>query len=455
MLALQKINTSVLTIPSSDVSFHPHSFADDAGRLFSWQGQLLRGISHRQTAFFGTLFRERVVQRLVELGLLIDSHQTDLSFEGYGSVVSHRSIPFISYPTEWCAAMLKDAALVVIDLAAELARHGLTLKDAHPWNVLFDSSRPVYVDLTSIIPQNGDPSWRAYDEFCRFCYYPLILMSHGHERIARSLLTEYQGVLRTELLTVMRGTGPSRFIFSKLLRRGIRSIQSLFRRESARDLLGQARRDLEEIQLPSYEERNRRRRYQSMLSTSDEKEWRPRSLALRRILTELRPGAVLDLSRGAIWTSTLPAIMGFNVVSIDADAARVTALYEIAREKNLPILPLIVDFVKPTPSVGYSNHYSIPAVERLKCDMVVALGLVNEMASEKHFNFELIAEGLSSFSNRWLLVEVDDRDRATAAADQRVPGTLEDFIEALLTHFRDVSIVSSGSHTGHLLLCEK
>lgn len=443
MLARGKLNTKVLTIPPGDVSFHPHSFADNAGRLFSWDGQLLRGISYEQTAFFGKLFRERAVQHLIDLGLLIDSRQTDLTFEGYGSVVSHRSIPFISYPTEWCAAMLKDAALVVIDLAAELARQGLTLKDAHPWNVLFEASRPVYVDLTSITPQDADPSWRAYDEFCRFCYYPLILMSHGHERIARSLLAEYHGVLRTELVALVRGSGPSRFILSKLLRRGIRSVHSLLGRESASDLLSQTRRDLQEIRLPSYEESHRRRRGQSLRSTSNESEWKPRSLALRRVLTELQPEAVLDLSRGAVWTSTLPAMMGFNVVSIDADEARVSALYEIAREKNLPILPLIVDFVKPTPAVGYSNHYSIPAVERLKCDMVVALGLVNEIASEKHLNFELIAEGLSSFSKRWLVVEFEDRT------------TLEDFIEALRKHFRSVSVISSGAHNRHLLLCEK
>lgn len=79
--------------------------------------------------------------------------------------------------------MLKDAALTVLDLLLELAQCGLTLKDSHPWNVLFDAEKPVYVDLTSIVLLDGD-SWGGYDQFCRFYMNPLLLMSLGHERTA-------------------------------------------------------------------------------------------------------------------------------------------------------------------------------------------------------------------------------------------------------------------------------
>ena len=169
MVARQKMDPGLVTIPAQEVIFHPHSFADDAGRLFNWNGQLFRGISYARTAFFGRLFREQIVQGLVERGLLIETEPTDLSVNGYGSVVRHRNVPFVSYPNEWCAAMLRDAALTIIELAIELTQRGLTLKDAHPWNVLFDSSKPVYVDLTSISPQQNEATWSAYDEFCRFC----------------------------------------------------------------------------------------------------------------------------------------------------------------------------------------------------------------------------------------------------------------------------------------------
>jgi hypothetical protein len=459
MVAREKSDPG-FTIASEEVIFHPHSFADDAGRLFTWNGALYRGINYAHAPLYDRLFREGVLQGLIERGLIIETAPTDLEINGYPMVVSHRSVPFVSYPNEWCAAMLRDAALTIIDLAIELAHRGLTLRDAHPWNVLFDSSGPVWVDLTSISTQVKGDSWPAYDEFCRFCYYPLILMSHGQERIARSLLPEYEGVLRSELLTLVRGAGPSGFILAKALSRGFRAILSNFRKgssQSALALLRQVKRDVKRIQLPSYEDRHRRRRGESMLAPSSDADWTARPLALRKLFTELRPESVLDLSRGPIWTTTLPATMGFKVVSIDSDTARVSALYETAREKNLPILPLIVDFIKPTPSIGYSDHYSIAATERLKCDLVLALGLTQRIASENHFKLDLIAEGLASFTKRWLIVEFDVRnvagsvDRGTRPASCR----LGNFIEALLKRFSDVNILSSHANSSALLLCEK
>jgi hypothetical protein len=460
MVARRRIEREFITVPSHEPVFHPHSFADDAGRLFRWDEKLWRGITHEHASFFDSLFRDGTIQALVERGLLIETKPTNLALDGYGMVLSHRSVPFISYPNEWSAGMLKDAALTILDLAIELAQQDLILKDAHPWNVLFDWSHPIYVDLTSIAPHENRSTWSAYDEFCRFCYYPLILMSLGQERIARSLLPEYQGVLRSELLTLARGSLPSRFVVQRLVRRCFNSTLSLIGRASHRSalaLLKQARRDIETIQLPSYKRRHRRRLLDTMFSPSSESEWTSRPLMLRKILTTLQPGSILDLSRGPTWTTTVPATMGFKVVSIDPDAARISALYETACDKNLAILPLIVDFIKPTPSVGYSDHYSIAATERLKCDLVLALGLTDGIALENHLSLDLIAQGLAAFSKRWLLVGVGERKKGetnTSVYPGPAAVRLEDFGAALRKRFSHVSVVSP-AHSGTLLLCER
>ncbi|HZM91240.1 MAG TPA: hypothetical protein VFF31_32260 [Blastocatellia bacterium] len=460
MVARRKAVQDFIPIPLGDVAFHPHSFADDAGRLFRWSDKLWRGISYEQAPFFDKLFRDGTILDLVDRGLLIETEPTNLSLTGYASIVSHRTVPFVSYPNEWCAGMLKDASLTILDLAIELTHRRLTLKDAHPWNVLFDGYQPVYVDLTSIAPQKDRSTWSAYDEFCRFCHYPLILMSHGQERIARSLLPEYQGVLRSEVTTVTRGSFPSMFLADRLLRRGFNSILSIIGKEPARSTLAflkRARRGIEAIRLPSYKMRDRRRLLESMISPSYEAEGPSLPLTLRKILTTLRPGSILDLSRGPTWTTIVPATMGFEVVSLDPDAARISALHETARRKKLSILPLIVDFIKPTPSIGYASHYSIAATDRLKCDLVLALGLADKIRLENHFNVDLIAEGLASFSKRWLVVSFSASKhlvpKSTAESNSTL-GRPEDFMTALRKRFRDVNVFSSDAQT-EVLLCEK
>ena len=454
------VDSRLVSISREDVNFHPHSFADDSGRLFRWKGDLYRAISSQWADFFEGLVRDGTLLQLVERGLLIETTPTDLKLEGYAMVVKHRSIPFVSYPHEWSAVMLRDASVAIIDLAIEVTQRDLALKDGHPWNILFDAYTPIWVDLTSITPPEHVTGWRPYDSFCRFCYYPLILMSHGHERIARALIPEYNGVQRSELIALMRSTVASRFIFHKLLSRGLNFGRSSLKGKSSGSgsplaLLKQAKRDLESISLPAYEDKQQeaRREHVRLLSASGET---PQQRTLRGILTQLHPDAVLDLSRGETWTSILPATMGFYVVSAEADPARATTLYKVARENRLRILTLIMDFIKPTPSVGYSNHYSISAAERLKCDFVVALGLAHRAALENYLTFDLIAEGLSSFSKRWLLVDFvtkqnNGASNVTGFDSHQLPG----FIAALRKQFSDVRVVSSGAGPEWWLLCEK
>jgi hypothetical protein len=130
----------------------------------------------------------------------------------------------------------------------------------------------------------------------------------------------------------------------------------------------------------------------------------------------------------------------------------------MARNHSLPILPLIMDFIKPTPSVGYSSHYAIAATERLPCDLVLALGLARQVAVENHFSFDLIAEGLSAFSRRWLLVEFDageSRSLGDGFGDKVDLRPLDQFIHALGRRFASVRTLAPVAEQGVWLICEK
>ena len=50
-------------------------------------------------------------------------------------VIEHPRIPFISYPYEWCFGMLRDAALLHLDLQLHLLDHDISLSDAGAYNI--------------------------------------------------------------------------------------------------------------------------------------------------------------------------------------------------------------------------------------------------------------------------------------------------------------------------------
>ena len=483
-------------IPSGEIHFHPHSFFDPGMRLFEWNGQIYRGITSERASFIKELFENGMIQSLIQERLLIDSELTPLAVDGYEMVVHHRRIPFASYPNEWCSAMLKDGALVIIDLAIELAHHGLTLGDAHPWNLLFDLDvgRPVFVDLGSIGPL-ADSVWPVYDEFCRFCLYPLILMAHGEDQIARLLMCVDSGVMESDISkltgdTVLPGLRPRRSLIFGLksivrqhvapshrawLKEKLSAMKSLSRRQlqdrkspsdpleekrqkSHLDFLIKIRREVESVSLPHTKPKSLSRDQTSHLSLTDQEGWTAKQRSLHKMFTDLKPSSVLDIGSGTGWYSKVAALSGIRVVSWDIDPMCTTQLYLDARDMGLPILPLIMDFTKPTPSRGLASHWAIAATDRFQCDMVIVLALVHELVHKKHLNFEQIVGGLAVLSKRWLVLEfIPPEDPEVRLLHS--PGiswyTLDNLLSAVNKHFSTVRIIPSYPEPRLLLLCEK
>ncbi len=79
----------------------------------------------------------------------------------------HERIPVLTYSSEWSFDMLRDAALVTLDLLLECLDRDLMLKDATAFNVAFHDGRMQFFDTLSIEDYaEGDP-WDGYAQFCR------------------------------------------------------------------------------------------------------------------------------------------------------------------------------------------------------------------------------------------------------------------------------------------------
>ena len=454
-------------IPREEVTFHPHSFGDPDGRLFSWRGELYRGIRNERADFFKRLFDHGVIAKLSAQKLLVESEPTGLALDGYAMVVRHRSVPFVSYPQEWCAAMFKDAARAYLDLVDQLVRDGLTLRDTHPWNLLFDGCRPVYVDLTSIrsIPASGQCI--AQDKYHRYYLYPLLLMTHGQERIARHLLPDYEGISSAEvsLLTaqpmptagVRLKKGIERAVpdaYRERVKRILNSSGLLYSRRTGQrsqlDCLSALRTELESIRLPAVsDDRSEGNDLESFQDASVSRLER-----LEKIIADVQPGSVLTIEATSRMSSGLAKLVQARVVAFAKDSDQVTRLYYDGRDKNLPLLPLVMDFIDPTPSRGLQSHLCMAAVERLQCDIVLAFGVIDRMI-ERSLRCDQIVAGLAQFAKRYLVVEL-----APSRADLRMPAECssymtEKFIDNLGKQFRTISRESAHVGSDGILVCEK
>lgn len=229
------------------------------------------------------------------------------------------------------------------------------------------------------------------------------------------------------------------------------------RQKSHLDFLKNIRREVESITLPSLKKELAEPDGKYRLSFSNQEHWTTKQRTLHKIITELKPNSVLDLGSNTGWYSKLAALLGSKVIAFDIDESWVTQLYDDASKEKLPILPLIMDFTKPTPARGLGNHWAIAATERFQCDMVLALGLVHHIVLNRRLNFNHIVEGLSLFSKRWAVVEFiphEDQEVSSSRLSEISWYTLDNFIDALKKQFNTVSIMPSHPEERVLLLCE-
>ena len=466
---------SLQTIPWDETIYHPHSFADPDGRVFLWEGDLYRGIFPAAAPFFRKLAENGIISNLIEQGLLVNTELTPFTSEEFSLVFRHHIVPFVSYPQEWCPLMFKDAALAIVDLAIELAHDELILKDGHPWNILFDACQPLYIDLGSIAPLNGSSIWPAYPDFCRYCLYPLILMSQGYDLLGRLLMCEDRGVRERELFSLAPQLAFKAYIrwpVNRILSYAEKYLTSItnpyLKKESATitsesrnpsrsqkkllSFLKQLRRLVESIPVSTFD--FQKGMQESPVDSSQEFS-DVRALngdGMNRLLAELQPDSILDINSGRGSLAKQAANLGARVVCFETDQRNVSHLYGEAKTKGLSILPLVMDFTKPTPARGLGSHWAIAATERFQCDLVLALDLLNQ-PMPRRLGFDKIIRGLSQFTKRWLVLEIplDPGSNSTQPAGF----SIDSCIPLLERQFRNITKMHSHVKGSILLVCEK
>lgn len=472
-------------ITSDEIQFIQASFCSRGGRLFEWNGKLYRGLSPQLSPFYEQLFQDGQIDRMVDAGFLVKTEMTDLRLDGYGLVVKHRKIPFVSYPYEWCSEALKEAALFFLDFNLELLKAGLLSFDVLPNNIVFDGSKPLFVDLDSIRKWDTVDLSVWFEEFQLLFLRPLRLFEAGHERIARLCLSDWKGwrrgvsyddfvrltdqalgerFLQTQAQSVARRL-PYRL--KTPLRRTQRTIAGRFHPSTAPELLSiqqvaselRALRTqvsaLNMVRTPSWDY------YRDLFafpSFTDTHEWSPKHLGVAQALDTATPMSVIDIGSNRGWYAQFAASRGATVIALDRDDNLVSLLYRDAKRTGLPLQPLVMDVVWPTPTQGLLGVWT-SAVDRLECDMAMSLALIHHLVHAEGMRFDQVVDGLSQFTSRWLLIEFvpyeDPNLDQWQGLFRQSWYNLDNFLTALKRRYNVIKITGSDPPQRTLILCEK
>ncbi|HYC58388.1 MAG TPA: class I SAM-dependent methyltransferase [Thermoanaerobaculia bacterium] len=445
---------------------------DDRGRVFD-AGEFILRVPHpaRREQTLALLERYQA-GHFEDLGIV----ETELA-AGDELALRHRKLT-ISYPFEWPADMLKDAALFHLQLLSELALRGLTLKDALPGNVLFEGARPVFVDFFSLVPivsladeqwligtSKGRQPWQLVMERMFFPYFvvPLLAMAAADYPDARKmlavracncsgaapswkdLLTHFRALLR---YAALRGTLRGN-VFTDVVKQLRTMLPTLDVTPRTSAYLGYYAAKKEEFDL------------------DDRAQWQAKQTSMDAILAATKPATVLDLGANTGWFSRLAVRHGARVIATDIDEAAIDDLYLRARNEGLSILPLRLSFeelsrVVPCPA---AEGMFLPATERLQSDLVCCLGLLHHLVLGEGRSLAQVLDVLSTLMHRTLAIEMIALDDPLVRENpsffpmlqQTAPAAynLDALLEAGRSIFRTATVMESHPSTRAIVVFEK
>ncbi|MDO3704863.1 class I SAM-dependent methyltransferase [Micromonospora sp. C28SCA-DRY-2] len=388
-----------MAISHTDLRPEPGSFRDPANRVFHAGDDVLRGLDARAAEEWRTLAGTEFFAALLAAGKVCGTEPADPALlpagAGWTAALRHERIPFVSHPYEWSFSMLRDAALLHLEILRTALPAGFTTKDGSAYNLQWRGVEPVFIDVGSFTPARDGEPWAGYRQFCQTLLYPLLLGAH--------LGLDFQPWLRARVDGLDADQMRRLFGGARRLRPGVLThvhlhgaMQSRHADTSTADTRDRLRaagysRELGLATVRGLEKLVRRldppgtashwSAYQRTCGYSAGDRAAKEAFVAGALAATPHARLVLDLGANDGRYARLAARHAEYVVAVEQDPAVVDELYRALRaEGERRVLPLVMDLADPSPGGGWRSVERAGFADRAAADVVLALAVVHHLA---------------------------------------------------------------------------
>lgn len=412
----------------------PGSFRDPSGFLFWRDGALYRQINFRYKDHYDFFMQSGLYAALVKADWLIPHEEVQLEgqiSENAYKIIQPEVIPFISYPYEWSFSQLKQAALRTLAIQKRAIAYGLSLKDCSAYNIQFRQGKPVLIDTLSFERYQEGRPWVAYRQFCQHFLAPLALMRYTDIRLNQLFRVYIDGVpldLASTLLPFR-----TRLKFSLLMHLHLhaksqqrfagKTVKVRENSVSRQALLGIIDNLETAIRSLTWQPKGTEwAEYYEDTNYSVEALQHKKQL-VAEFLDKVRPQNVWDFGANVGMFSRIASEKGIPTIAFDIDPGAVEKLYlDCLRQREIRILPLLLDLTNPSPGIGWQHQERMSLLERGPADMGLALALIHHLAISNNVPFHDIADFFRKICHTLIIEFVPKHDSQV----QRLLVTRED-----------------------------
>lgn len=394
------------------------SFRDPSGEVFYSDGEVYRRISNEYKQQFDLLTASGFYEKCFKKKLLVHHSTCDNCESNYSYIIKAEKIPFISYPYEWSFNEIKDAAVLTLQLHLLALKNDFILKDASAYNVQFKQGNPIFIDTLSFdIYKEGEP-WGAYGQFCRHFLVPLLLMKFVDISLNKMLKIYIDGIPLDIASTMLKGKGG--FFVKQHIHWHAKAISK--HSEDGK---------LNQVKTIKISKNNQIALVESILRYIEkmdigmkETEWgdyynrtnytenakNAKALFVEKCINEIDPHMVWDLGANDGTYSRLAIRDNTDVIAFDIDPVAVNKNYLQCKNKDISMLPLIMDLCNPSAGVGFAGKERKALLDRDLPDVVMALALIHHISISNNVPFVKLAEWLSDMSEYLIIEFVPKKD---------------------------------------------
>jgi len=426
MLKKRANYNSNISIPKK----HLGSYRDPTGNIFLYGERILRTVNPVAREQYEFIRDTKLMSDSMQAGFLITTgelprNEIPVQLLEKSYVLEHEVVQHISYPYEWSFSQLKSAALHHLNFQLFLLERGAVLSDATAYNVQFIGTKPIFIDLLSIVKYQVGQYWTGYRQFCEQFLNPLVLRSargvthnqwyrgglEGITTIDLCALLSFRDKLSWKVLshvvlqakfdraalknpdeTTARAKNSKSF--SKLAYRGFLSqlqkwISRLHPKDTGKTVWG------------DYAANNA---YESEEAKNK-----------RRLVVEFaqrhKPQKCIDLGCNT-GDYSLAVIEGGAeyVVGYDFDHSAIDFAFSRAEQDHAPFLPLWLDASNPSPAQGWMQTERLDFFSRNQANAVLALAFEHHLAIGKNIPIEEVVQWIVSLAPVGLIEFVPKND---------------------------------------------
>jgi SAM-dependent methyltransferase len=364
----------------------PGSFRDPASRVVLDGNRVLRLLDERGLEGWRALAGTDFFASAVADRRLIATTEINDTPAGSAAALEHPRLPFISYPYEWTFTMLKDAALLQLDLLRDALPAGLTIKDATPYNIQFFDGKPMFIDIGSFEAYAPGEPWIGYRQFTRQFLFPLMLRAWVGVPFQPWLRGDMEGPTPAQMARLLGN--------KKWLNTGALLHVRLQARVEARMSGRAVRDDLRTAGFSAELIQTNVRKLRSLVSSLEwsaggdgwsdygscdhvSRDRAAKSDFLKSAVERTGPRRVLDLGANDGHFSIIAAQAGADVVAVDSDEAVLDDLYRRSGGSSLAVV--LTDLANPSPAQGWAGTERPSVFDRADPDLVIAYGLIHHL----------------------------------------------------------------------------